>query len=71
VFAAGTMRWVCSLAHICGHGVGTGAQRFTDLATLNLLRAFAAGPAGRAHPARDNLARVHEAPGFGGTAGPG
>ena len=27
-------------------------------ATQNLLRAFAAGPAGRAHPARDNLAQV-------------
>jgi len=28
------------------------------VATQNLLRAFAAGPAGRAHPAHDNLAQV-------------
>jgi hypothetical protein len=69
VFAAGTMRWVCALAHTCGHGVGIDAQRFTDIATVNLLRAFAAGPAGLTHPARDNLTRLHEARGFGGMPG--
>jgi hypothetical protein len=35
--------------------VGWAAERFVDRATQNLLRAFAAGPAGRARPAHDNL----------------
>jgi hypothetical protein len=34
------------------------AERFVDRATENLLRAFAAGPAARVHPAHDNLAQV-------------
>jgi hypothetical protein len=39
-------------------GVGRAARSFVDRATQNLLRAFAAGPAGRAHPARGNLSAV-------------
>jgi hypothetical protein len=39
--------------------VGVAAEEFVDRATLNLLRVFAAGPAGRTHPAQDNLATVH------------
>ncbi len=60
VFAAGTMRWVCAMrGKYCGHGVPAhAAMRFADRATLNLLRAFAAGPAGRAHPAHGNLAAI-------------
>ena len=59
VFASGTMRWVCAMqGPACGHGVNRAAERFVDRATQNLLRAFAAGPAGRAHPAQDNLAQV-------------
>lgn len=59
VFASGTMRWVCALrGYSCGHGLNPAAQRFVDRATENLLRAFAAGPAGRAHPAHDNVAQV-------------
>jgi hypothetical protein len=59
VFASGTMRWVCAMrGPSCGHGVNRAAERFVDRATQNLLRAFAAGPAGRAHPAQDNLAQV-------------
>ena len=59
VFASGTMRWVCAMqGPSCGHGVNAAAERFVDRATQNLLRAFAAGPAGRAHPAQDNLAQV-------------
>ena len=70
VFASGTMRWVCAMkGRACGHGVSSAARRFVDIATTNLLRAFAAGPAGLTHPAHDNLARVHEAAGFAGTAG--
>ncbi len=53
------MRWVCAMrGPSCGHGLTPAAERFVDRATQNLLRAFAAGPAGLAHPARDNLARV-------------
>lgn len=59
VFASGTMRWVCGMrGPSCGHGVGEAARRFVDRATQNLLRVFAAGPAGRGHPAHDNLAEV-------------
>jgi len=59
VFSSGTMRWVCAMRGTsCGHGVTVAARRFVDIATTNLLRAFAAGPAGLTHPAHDNLARV-------------
>ena len=59
VFASGTMRWVCAMrGPSCGHGVSRAAERFVDRATQNLLLAFAAGPAGREHPATDNVARV-------------
>jgi hypothetical protein len=59
VFASGTMRWVCAMRGLsCGHGLTRAAERFVDRATQNLLRAFAAGPAGRTHPAQDNLAEV-------------
>lgn len=54
VFDAGTMRWVCAMYDGCEIDAATGAvvRRVTD----NLLLAFAAGPAGRAHPAHDNIA---------------
>jgi hypothetical protein len=59
VFASGTMRWVCAMrGPACGYGLTQAAGRFVDVATQNLLRAFAAGPAGPAHPARDNVAQV-------------
>ena len=59
VFASGTMRWVCAMrGPHCGHGLTWAAERFVNQATANLLRAFAAGPAGRTHPARDNLTQV-------------
>jgi len=59
VFASGTMRWVCALrGPSCGHGLNRAAGQFVDRATENLLRAFAAGPAGRAHPATGNVAKV-------------
>jgi hypothetical protein len=53
------MRWVCAMrGPSCGHGLTRSAERFVDRATQNLLRVFAAGPAGRAHPATGNVARV-------------
>jgi hypothetical protein len=59
VFASGTMRWVCAMrGPACGYGLTRAARRFVDLATQNLLRDFAAGPAGHAYPARDNVAQV-------------
>jgi len=59
VFASGTMRWVCAMrGPHCGHGVTAAAERFVDTATDNLLRVFAAGPAGKTHPAEDNVAQV-------------
>jgi hypothetical protein len=62
VFASGTMRWVCAMrVPGCGHGVSRAARAFVDRATQNLLRAFAAGPAGLAHPAHPNVAAVRPA----------
>jgi hypothetical protein len=56
VFDAGTMRWECALGSQCSSHFGTAARQFVRTATLNLLTAFARGPAGRTHPARDNTA---------------
>jgi hypothetical protein len=63
VIDVGTMRWVCALTDTCGQGVTPAARDFTDVATANILRVFAAGPAGRVHPAQDNLAGLHLAKG--------
>src|SRR5882757_1401380 len=52
VFDAGTMRWVCALRH-CGPKTDDSSGPILSRATLNILRAFAAGPAGKAHPAKD------------------
>lgn len=59
VFNTGTMRWVESLNGDGAHGIPPATARFTGGVTRNLLHAFAAGPAGRRHPARDNLAAYH------------
>ncbi|MFJ5546585.1 N,N-dimethylformamidase beta subunit family domain-containing protein [Streptomyces sp. NPDC093225] len=67
VFATGTMRWVEALDATgdgrsgARHGLDARAGAFTRRVTENLLRAFAAGPAGRTHPARDNVASVYGA----------
>ncbi|MFD8988868.1 N,N-dimethylformamidase beta subunit family domain-containing protein [Streptomyces goshikiensis] len=69
VFATGTMRWVEALdAKGDGksgrnHGLDARSGALTTRVTENLLRVFAAGPAGRTHPARDNVKAV-----YGGTA---
>nr|WP_238344858.1 N,N-dimethylformamidase beta subunit family domain-containing protein [Actinopolymorpha cephalotaxi] len=55
VFDTGTMRWVPALAHSKHFDART--WRFVEGVTANLLRAFAAGPAGRRHPAHDNADR--------------
>ncbi|MFH8636922.1 N,N-dimethylformamidase beta subunit family domain-containing protein [Streptomyces goshikiensis] len=66
VFATGTMRWVEALdAKGDGksgrnHGLDARSGALTTRVTENLLRVFAAGPAGRTHPARDNVKAVYE-----------
>ncbi|WP_229890802.1 N,N-dimethylformamidase beta subunit family domain-containing protein [Streptomyces mashuensis] len=59
VFNTGTMRWVESLKGDGTHGIPPATARFTAQVTANVLRAFATGPAGRDHPAADNLAAYH------------
>jgi N,N-dimethylformamidase beta subunit-like protein len=59
VFASGTSSWVCQLSRACAttrrSAVTAGVVRAI---TVNLLRGFARGPAGRYHPSRSNLARL-------------
>ncbi|MFJ3723212.1 N,N-dimethylformamidase beta subunit family domain-containing protein [Streptomyces sp. NPDC090045] len=65
VFATGTMRWVEALDATgdgrsgVNHGLDARSGALTTRVTENLLRAFAAGPAGRSHPAQDNLKAVY------------
>lgn len=58
VFDAGTIRWACAVRGDCYGLVPPVTGRVVQTVTDNLLRAFAAGPAGREHPAEDNLARL-------------
>ena len=64
VFDAGTEDWICALPDAAGcpaSGVTQPAvRRAIQAATANILTAFAAGPAGRAHPAHELI------PGTGG-----
>ncbi|MER7512275.1 N,N-dimethylformamidase beta subunit family domain-containing protein [Streptomyces lavendulae] len=68
VFATGTMRWVEALDASgdgrsgADHGLDARAGALTTRVTENLLRAFAAGPAGRSRPARDNVKEVYGTP---------
>ncbi|WP_406365355.1 N,N-dimethylformamidase beta subunit family domain-containing protein [Streptomyces sp. NBC_01546] len=65
VFATGTMRWVEALDASgdgrsgANHGLDARSGALTTRVTENLLRVFAAGPAGRTHPAQDNLKAVY------------
>ena len=52
VFATGTIAWINALQGASGPD----SAAFTTQVTKNVLMAFAAGPAGRAHPAHDNVA---------------
>ena len=57
-FDSGTSAWVCALTPSCSGGPnGIAGQVVTDV-TTRLLTAFAAGPCGAAHPARDNIAHL-------------
>lgn len=57
-FNVGTSTWVCVLDDFCGRPLAPGVQAAVTKITTNLVQVFAAGPAGRAHPARDNLAAL-------------
>jgi hypothetical protein len=69
VFDTGSMVWVCALGSGCGDYVTSAARVFARQVTANVLRAFAAGPAGAAHPAADNLGTVREPTGPAPPAG--
>lgn len=55
VFDAGTTGWVCAMQNVCGSGRSDTTAAVLRRLTDNLLVAFARGPAGQAHPARDDL----------------
>jgi hypothetical protein len=60
VFSAGTQYWICALDPGCPQDGGDRtAHDAVSAITLRLFRAYAEGPAGRAHPAVDNLAALH------------
>jgi hypothetical protein len=63
VVDTGTSSWVCQIDQVCAAGRNSPTtSAAVRRITTNLLRAFAAGPAGRAHPSRSNLARFDTRP---------
>jgi hypothetical protein len=63
VVDTGTSSWVCQIDGVCAAGRNSPTtSAAVRRITLNLLRAFAAGPAGRAHPSRSNLASFDTSP---------
>ncbi|MEU6643339.1 N,N-dimethylformamidase beta subunit family domain-containing protein [Saccharomonospora sp. NPDC046836] len=59
VFSTGTQYWICALDPTCPESGGDPtAHQAISAITLRLFQAFADGPAGRAHPAVDNLAAL-------------
>ena len=59
VFSTGTQDWVCGMDPACkGGGNGGRVAQVLGAVTTRLLQQFAVGPAGLAHPANDNLARL-------------
>jgi N,N-dimethylformamidase beta subunit-like, C-terminal len=60
VFNCGTMRWVEAIYGDQPHGIGGKTPDFVRRVTMNVLRAFAGGPAAVTYRARDNLESIHE-----------
>jgi len=62
VFDSGTEDWMCALPEAagCPAPAPPAVRHAIQAATANILTGFAAGPAGRAHPARELI------PGTGG-----
>ncbi|HEY0816083.1 MAG TPA: N,N-dimethylformamidase beta subunit family domain-containing protein [Pseudonocardia sp.] len=64
VFESGTQDWVCGMdPHCTGPAQAGHIAPILDAISTRLFTAFAAGPAGRAHPAVDNLAKLDITPG--------
>jgi len=57
VFSAGTFGWSPLMDEACPNGIETSPPCRLQKVTENLLKAFAAGPAGAAHPSQNNLAK--------------
>ena len=55
MFSAGTFGWSPLMDEACPQGVETSPPCRLQKVTENLLDAFAAGPAGAAHPSVNNL----------------
>jgi hypothetical protein len=71
VFESGTQDWVCGMDPYCTGPAQAGhVALILDAISTRLFTAFAAGPAGRAHPAVDNLARLGIRPGVHSVAAP-
>jgi hypothetical protein len=62
VFDAGTIAWACAVGPRCAEPIGGATHTLVRGVTDRLLIAFARGPAGRRHPAVDNLRLVYPAP---------
>jgi hypothetical protein len=60
VFNSGTMRWVEAIYGDQPHGITGATPDFVKQVTMNVLRAFANGPAAAKYRAHDNLAAIHE-----------
>jgi hypothetical protein len=60
VFNAGTMRWVEAIYGDQPHGIGGATPALVRQVTMNVLHAFADGPAAARYPAHDNLDAIHE-----------
>ncbi|HEY1281884.1 MAG TPA: N,N-dimethylformamidase beta subunit family domain-containing protein, partial [Acidimicrobiales bacterium] len=65
VFASGSIHWICSIDGLCP--TTDEAAAVVRRVTANVLTAFAAGPAGAAHPSTSNVAALHA--GKGGASG--
>ena len=64
VFESGTQDWVCGMDPYCTGPAQAGhVAPLLDAISTRLFTTFSAGPAGRAHPAVDNLARLRIKPG--------
>jgi hypothetical protein len=60
VFNSGTMRWVEAIYGDQPHGIVGATPGFVRAVTMNVLRAFADGPAAGKYPAHDNLEATQE-----------
>jgi hypothetical protein len=57
VVDTGTSSWICQIDQVCAAGRNSAPAAAVRRITVNLLRRFAAGPAGRVHPSVSNLDR--------------